>query len=92
MAANNNDEEWFAVLSEVGDDKFIIQNIEDRIFSNATNKSIWLIYLKFLKEKNYREVSTLFSVVELYAHVKRFGVSSARVGPNFRSWDKGGRN
>ena len=59
MALENRDEEWFEALSEVGDDKFVIQNTEARLGNDPSNKVMWLIYLRFLEEKKYLKVSFL---------------------------------
>uniref|UniRef100_A0AC34GXD6 F-box domain-containing protein n=1 Tax=Panagrolaimus sp. ES5 TaxID=591445 RepID=A0AC34GXD6_9BILA len=40
-------------MKKVGDDKFVIQNIERELTINYFDKRYWIVYIEFLKEKSH---------------------------------------
>jgi hypothetical protein len=60
-------QEWMFNMKKVGDDKFVIQNIERELTINYGDKRIWLAYIEFLKEKRYwKFFKCLFSILPIF--------------------------
>ena len=51
-AIENDIDLWFDELLKIGDDEFVIHNVEYRLGSNLLEKKLWMRYFEFLKEKN----------------------------------------
>uniref|UniRef100_A0A914QLT0 Uncharacterized protein n=1 Tax=Panagrolaimus davidi TaxID=227884 RepID=A0A914QLT0_9BILA len=51
-SVEENQDEWFKALMDVGDEEFIEQNVEHRLGQNLTNKKLWMLYINYLKSRN----------------------------------------
>ena len=51
-AAEDNTEEWFQLVRETENDRYIIQNAECRISREPFNIDLWKLYIQFLLTKN----------------------------------------
>uniref|UniRef100_A0A914YN43 Uncharacterized protein n=1 Tax=Panagrolaimus superbus TaxID=310955 RepID=A0A914YN43_9BILA len=57
----NNVFEWFNILFEVGDDEFVIDNVENRLGKDLTNKILWKLYIKFWEKRDKKTMLHIYS-------------------------------
>jgi hypothetical protein len=43
---------WFNALLEVGDNQFVVDNVEYRLGKELTNKKLWKLYIKFWSDRD----------------------------------------
>uniref|UniRef100_A0AC35FEH9 Uncharacterized protein n=1 Tax=Panagrolaimus sp. PS1159 TaxID=55785 RepID=A0AC35FEH9_9BILA len=61
ISVETNDEKWFEALTEVNDDEFVEDNIENRLGEDLTNKNLWKIYIDFLRTRNIDKLLHTYS-------------------------------
>uniref|UniRef100_A0AC35FF79 DUF38 domain-containing protein n=1 Tax=Panagrolaimus sp. PS1159 TaxID=55785 RepID=A0AC35FF79_9BILA len=60
-AAEDDVEEWFKLLTEVGIDKFVQHNVEFRLSNNLFDTKLWKLYIDFLKLEHPKEMFLWYS-------------------------------
>uniref|UniRef100_A0AC34G0Y6 Uncharacterized protein n=1 Tax=Panagrolaimus sp. ES5 TaxID=591445 RepID=A0AC34G0Y6_9BILA len=60
MEVSENDEKWFQRIQEWNDEEFIVHSIEQRIAKNACNKSLWKIYIEYLRPRNFKAMLGIY--------------------------------
>uniref|UniRef100_A0A914Q699 Uncharacterized protein n=1 Tax=Panagrolaimus davidi TaxID=227884 RepID=A0A914Q699_9BILA len=49
-AVEENEEKWIKLMEEADDIEFVKHNIEYKLGQDLTNKKLWILYIKYLKE------------------------------------------
>uniref|UniRef100_A0A914YSF9 F-box domain-containing protein n=1 Tax=Panagrolaimus superbus TaxID=310955 RepID=A0A914YSF9_9BILA len=58
----DNLEQWFLCLLESEDEEFIVHNVEYNLGTDLTNKKLWKLYIKYLKDgKKYHDMVIVYS-------------------------------
>uniref|UniRef100_A0AC34FLU3 Uncharacterized protein n=1 Tax=Panagrolaimus sp. ES5 TaxID=591445 RepID=A0AC34FLU3_9BILA len=60
-AVKENEEAWIKAMEEADDIDFVKQNLEKKLGEDLTNKKLWILYIKYLKEYDIKELLQVYS-------------------------------
>jgi hypothetical protein len=92
-SSEDNVEEWFKWITLVENEKFIRFNAEYRLSKDMSNKQLWKLYIRFLKENNQKEMLQVYSKYCRFFDddkemLQEYWLSEKWYGPAYVKFDK----
>uniref|UniRef100_A0AC34FD05 Uncharacterized protein n=1 Tax=Panagrolaimus sp. ES5 TaxID=591445 RepID=A0AC34FD05_9BILA len=74
----DNEEEWINTMIEADDNEFVKHNIEYKLSQDLTNKPLWHLYIKYLKQYDVQEL------LHIYSKYCRFFIGDVEMKEEYR--------